>query len=131
MSKKVDSKALQEAIELIMDYMKSDFKKTIIEDTQSNYSTHEHIVGKWINDKPLYEKTIVILGIKETAQIAHNINDIDIAFIVSEMSINKNNIRVSNNCNITIDNTNINIESTNYDGDFTSYVTIRYTKTID
>ena len=50
------------------------------------YSTEEKIVGKWIDGKTLYEKTIKfnnknVTGIENTSELLHGISNIDTAFV--------------------------------------------------
>lgn len=106
-----------------------------------NYSTTEQAVGKWIDDKTLYQKTISIASIpKDTSfqSFAHNISSIDT--IASCEAICKQSdgddtwytipmTRDSTNIlAVSVTKTDVNILNTWYamiDG----RVTIRYTKT--
>ena len=48
------------------------------------YSTDEQVIGKWINGKPLYEKTITFTDFERNGSDSykvHNIPNIDLAFI--------------------------------------------------
>jgi hypothetical protein len=48
------------------------------------YSTDERVIGKWINGKPLYEKTITFTDFERTGGDTykeHNIPNVDLAFI--------------------------------------------------
>jgi hypothetical protein len=54
------------------------FNDTNVEDALT-YVMSEHIVGKWINGKPIYEKTLSIgsLPNASTSYYSHNISDLD------------------------------------------------------
>lgn len=49
------------------------------------YSTQEHIIGEWINGKPLYEKTLIGGNFNSTGNfsINHNISNLDEIIYVS------------------------------------------------
>ena len=109
----------------------------------TTYSTTEQVVGKWINGKPLYRKTVDTgtLPNNNTKNVAHNISNLDV--IVSYIGIawnsGKTDFRImpypSTNdwiMGLYVSNTNITY-TTQKDFSFltSSYVTIEYTKTTD
>lgn len=49
-----------------------------------HYSTEEHVVGTWVDGKPLYEKVVDFGALPNatTKDLNHNIADIDTVFIV-------------------------------------------------
>ena len=68
--------------EQLDDYATIDYVDTAIEqvDTMHNYSTTEKLVGKWIDDKDLYEKVLFFPKAdlqNGTHNVNHNISDID------------------------------------------------------
>jgi len=105
------------------------------------YSTDEKMIGRWIDGKPLYQKTINtgVLPNKSTKSIAHGISDIDNVVNGFGFFIHNNgnlfyffNHPYTSYMNIYIDKTNINVvtgtDATAYTN---SYVTLQYTKTTD
>lgn len=47
-------------------------------DAANTYSTTEHIVGKWYNDKPIYSKTLILTNVAPgTTSIQHGISNLD------------------------------------------------------
>ena len=108
------------------------------------YSTTEQRVGTWIDGKPLYEKTIVYNSAitSQNTSIPHNINNIDVAFIVSGFAKFQNQYFTfssytnSSNfiCAYDINNTSIDVYTgsgwrTSFENGMT--IIIRYTKTTD
>lgn len=57
------------------------FYRRTLSNTPYNYSTEEHIVGTWIDGKPVYEKTVIANKSDLAADVAsyysHGISDID------------------------------------------------------
>lgn len=103
------------------------------------YSTNERVIGKWINGKPLYEKTFDFGALPNSSQktVAHNLTNLDIIWIHDALAFNSNEgwghpVNFGTYCIAELSNTSIQI-STN--GDQTRYnkcyVTLRYTKTTD
>ena len=117
------------------------------------YSNKEKMVGLWTDNKPLYQRTLVINTISSSTGVqrfAHNIANIDVAFAVSGTWLQKSNNSVyigtkdiirtdgSGNYNVGrssvgawVDATNITIDTA---GDRSSQylvITIQYTKTTD
>lgn len=57
----------------------------------SIYSTNEQVVGKWINGKPIYRKTMEFSGLHSGENnIAHGIADVDIIMIDKDHSFATN-----------------------------------------
>ena len=110
---------------------------------QYNYSTTEHVIGTWIDGKPLYEKVIDggVLPNRDAKQIPHGISDLNDVIECKGWARNGSNRHVIPIVNgssanyqlgIYINNTNI-VVGTDYDysGYTISYYIIRYTKTTD
>lgn len=110
----------------------------------NNYSTSEKIIGKWIDGKPLYQKTVYCnkLPNNTSKEVAHNILNMDFAVNVSGFCIssdgntsisfpNANPISGTYLTTCYASRTSI-ILGTNWNGsDRNCYVTIQYTKTTD
>lgn len=108
-----------------------------------NYSTNEQVIGSWINNEPLYQKTVKFgtLPNNSSKSIAHNISNLD--FIVSAEMTAKSSTgyipipfvhrsSIGNQIQLGIDSVNINVfTATNQTNYIDSYITIRYTKTTD
>lgn len=62
-------------------------KATVQQISADNYSTSEHVVGTWIDGKPLYEKTVEIPAQTFPAfsmtTIPHNISNYEFGFVVN------------------------------------------------
>lgn len=109
-----------------------------------NYSTTEHVVGTWIDGKPLYEKTIHYSGSMSTSTaFPHNVTNISSAFLVSgfipygasefyQIGTYQDANRFISCPDISATNILINIGS-GWSSSFTNgcILTIRYTKTTD
>lgn len=102
----------------------------------SIFSTDEQVIGKWINDKPLYQKTYEI-NINSN-NFSFNI-DVDFEYINYDIVTNNSNYALKdtfNNsgdrlfCYIYIPNKTFIINTANYYFG-KCYVTIQYTKTSD
>lgn len=109
------------------------------------YSADEKIIGRWIDGKPIYQKTVSLgnLPNKTTKDVAHSISNL--ADIVSVSAVRKHpgdsifselpyvhDTTVNYQIGIAIDTTNITIYSRNTDSSpFIGYVTLQYTKTTD
>lgn len=117
-----------------------------------NYSTEEQVVGKWIDGKPLYRKTITFtstISANTTTSIAHNIKNAKNIFIDFSASFMEANIGASNYIsynfpligyvgNITdkvycdVNLTNINFYANgSWGNNWTKHITLKYTKTTD
>lgn len=108
------------------------------------YSTNEQIVGKWIDGKPLYQKTINCGALPNNTvkTVAHSISNLDYIIGWSGTASQStgiyiefpyvNIITLGNSCNVWIDKTDISIETASDLRHYTkSYITIQYTKTTD
>lgn len=116
------------------------------------YSTTEKIIGKWIDGKPLYRKTITfttMIKFNEITSIAHNIENAKNIFIDFGASFMEANIGANNYLsynlpiigyvdNLTdkvycyVNSTDINFYANgNWDTNWTKHITLNYTKTTD
>lgn len=112
-----------------------------------NYSLSEKIVGKWVDNKTLYEKTIDITPITTDSSwhsVAHGISNIDKVVYVNGIIINNNNefvpmpnIRPAQTLDnlpvgieVNADKTNIRYMNNWLNNITYCWVTIRYTKTV-
>jgi hypothetical protein len=122
---------------------------TNVEMNYQEYSTEEHIVGKWINGKTLYQKTFVIeVPANENIPdiVSHNLTDVD--FIMVDMAVLHNTVTknyinldtVSSNeeveVGIYVNATNIHFTGQNNSSSWIQprliiYVTLKYTKITD
>lgn len=113
----------------------------------SIYSTEEQIVGKWINNKPIYRKVVNFGTLPNTAEksVSHNINNFNFAtkidgiaynndgrtFPLPALSFGISSGSITPSIYIFADKNNITIgtgvDRTAYSG----YVIIEYTKTTD
>ena len=116
------------------------------------FSSNETIIGKWIDGKPLYRKTITFTTIikqNETTSIAHNIKNAKNIFIDFSASFMEANIGASDYisynfpligyvgnitdkvyCYVTL--TNINFYANgSWAENWTKHITLKYTKTTD
>ena len=117
-----------------------------------DYSTEEQVIGKWIDGKPLYGKTITFtstISANATTSIVHNITNAKNIFIDYGASFIEANIGTNNymsyslsligySGNITdkmycyVTPTNINFYSNGAWGkNWTKHITLKYTKTTD
>ena len=103
------------------------------------YSTSEKVIGKWIDGKPLYQKTVDCgaLPNNTTKNVAHNISNISKIVNIFGIGIGDNclplpyNITVTGGLQLYANNTNI-VLATNIDLSTTNgYVTLQYTKSTD
>lgn len=108
------------------------------------YSTTEREIGVWVDNKPLYQKTIDtgLIPSNTTKTIAHNISNIETIVSYFGIALNSSGSDAREmpyvgfsdwNISLYVDATNINIQTKqNWENDFPrSYVTIQYTKTTD
>lgn len=113
-------------------------EQTSVEDAL-NYSTTEHVVGKWINGSTLYEKTINFGSLPNTTtkNVAHGITNLSAVVEIKGYIKQSSNyyplplgtFNANNNPQVSVNNTNVSI-ITNADWSTGSaVVTIRYTKT--
>lgn len=122
-----------------------DDEVTPITDYINNYSTTEHVIGKWIDGSTLYEKTVDFGALPNatTKSVAHGISNINKIVSISAVATRSSDgtaIAIPNaypstnyiteGAYIDIQNTNIRITTgankTAFDN---TYVTLRYTKT--
>ncbi|SHI42370.1 hypothetical protein [Parasporobacterium paucivorans] len=108
-----------------------------------NASTTEHIVGKWINGKPLYEKTIScgVMPNATTKNVAHGIANMGICMIAAENSYMTDGttylplpsvtVNTTFVTEVAVNATNITIMTAQNRSSYSGYVTLRYTKTTD
>lgn len=109
-----------------------------------NYSTNETVVGKWVDGKPVYQKTVACgtLPNNTSKRVSHNISNIDYIINWTGSASDSTGIHIKfpyvnidtlgNSCNVWIDKTAIGIEAAADFRHYTkSYVTLQYTKTTD
>lgn len=103
-----------------------------------NYSTTEQVIGRWIDGKPLYQKTFSFTLSQNTSksykEYAHNISNVDIIFISDASGIvNKTrpNGGTTEEIGIWANATNIIVETGKDRHTYSVTVTFRYTKTTD
>lgn len=108
-----------------------------------NYSETERVVGKWIDGRTLYEKTVDCGALPSTAgnkAVAHNISNINKIISITGVAMRDNGLTItlpntavdalSSQIVLYADKTNINIYvASNQSVNTNSYVTLRYTKT--
>lgn len=104
-----------------------------------DYSTEEQLTGKrWIDGKPIYQKTIIYEGDLKNCSIEHGISDLE-TVIFSYIASKRSNSNIWEQINISdsgqsarynITETNINI-SWSWDASKYLLITIQYTKTTD
>lgn len=111
----------------------------------SNYSTTEHIVGTWIDDSILYEKTLVINNLASGAYrtVSHGITSPDIIFVKEGFAVyTPSGTNNPTSAILSSYNSSVGAEeflgAVSYDdfgyrcgadlGGGTAYITIRYTK---
>jgi len=114
--------------------------ETSVEDAL-NYSTDEHVVGKWIDGSTLYEKTVDCGALPNSTEkrTAHGISNIDKVVMVNGFATDNNDTYFSlpysypgtnSSIAVLVSKTYIRVVTTfNYSAYNTSYVTLRYTKT--
>lgn len=123
----------------------TDSASTTIQEDPNEYSTDEKIIGKWIDGKPIYQRTFA-LTLHPTAPAAetltaHGITDlskvIDIRGYWYAGSVNyslslprSSNTQLKDNIDIYVDNTNIHFVDCPTTAT-EAYVTLQYTKTTD
>lgn len=113
----------------------------VLSSTVENYTTAEHVVGRWIDGKAIYQKTVSVGNISAgtAATVAHGINNINMVINYEGIGFNTTESRwnslprvdddVTYQRGFTIDSTNINIQGASHSQAMTDvYVTIWYTK---
>lgn len=119
---------------------------------RSTYTTSEQVIGKLIDGKPLYRKTITFtttIKMNETTSIAHNITNaknifIDYGTSFMEANIGKDNYmsyglsligylgNITDKVYCYVNPTNINFYSNgSWGNNWTKHITLKYTKTTD
>lgn len=120
-----------------------DDETTTVEDAityKDVYSTTEHIVGKWIDGKTLYEKTFsnITLPNSTNKTVAHGISNLSTIVSLNGMCVVSNtwlplpfvdHSAISNNIRIDANATNITIRTTGNYSTAIGHITLRYTKT--
>lgn len=122
---------------------------TYVQNASNNYSTEEQVVGRWIDGKPLYQKTYDITGISLTANIWFHY-PIEIENLESVLKIEGNRVNADKKHVYSMDGINTDIaqgmkliyngfdnaisfvatkDNANVDTHY--FVTIQYTKTTD
>ena len=110
-----------------------------------NFSTDEQIVGKWINGKPIYQKTIDCGTLPNATDknVAHNISNLGTVIAYFGATTNGNDRLLLPISYYTSSNTNWSVQvlisaldvyivtKSNMTSFNNSYVTILYTKTTD
>lgn len=109
-----------------------------------NYSTNEQVIGKWVDGKPVYQKTVACGALPNSTNkiVNHNISNLDYIIEWTGSASDSTGIHIKfpyvnittlgNSCNVWIDKTGIGIETASNLSNYTkSYVTIQYTKTTD
>ncbi len=115
--------------------------ETSVEDAL-NYSTDEHVIGKWIDGSTLYEKTINYGALPNATgkSVAHGISNLGFVTEIFGCAISADGVyrltfnptyRYSNDyITASIDNTTVKtFTNANFSSYTTSYITVRYTKT--
>lgn len=107
-----------------------------------NYSTTEHVVGTWVDDSPVYEKTFNFGALPNatTKTLAHNITNLNYVISANGFTINTgtgnrfpvpfvNDSNINSQIVLMINNTNITIRTGVDRSDHdVCYITVRYTK---
>jgi hypothetical protein len=111
-----------------------------------SYSTTEHVVGKWIDGRTLYEKTIDFgrMPNMTTKSVAHGISNLRFVYEIRGVTILESgsphttiplpnvvaeSANFSYQSQISVDPTNVNIVTSRDRSEWNAYVTLRYTKT--
>lgn len=111
------------------------------------YSTTEKNVGKWIDNKPIYRKTIFVGNLPNNAEktVAHNISNLNFAtrvfgfaynsegrtFPLPALSFGLSSGNVTPSIYLFADRNNITLGTGIDRSSYSAYVTIEYTKTTD
>lgn len=110
--------------------------------SMTNYSETEQVIGKWIDGKPVYQKTINCgaLPNNTTKSVAHGISDLGIAVGIFGTSMRSGAINIlaipytggTAYITLTITASNINlITNADFSNQDVTYITIQYTKVSD
>lgn len=104
------------------------------------YSTDEQLIGKWINNENLYQKTINFGNLPNATSknVAHGISNLDRIISAegfAKSSANQtpipfvNNTTVGSQVVLIVDNTNVTLRTSDDRSVYTGYITLQYTKT--
>lgn len=147
----ITAKNFKEFYEAIRPYLNGSFPTPIANkfDKANLYSLEEKIVGRWIDGKPLYQKTVNLgtLPVGSSSQYAvkeidHNVSNIDIIMISGDGTYatdgtdyiplpNANSVSVNYQTAIFTTKTKIKLITCEDRSDQTGIATILYTKTTD
>lgn len=128
---------------LTYDGVEQKWKNTTITDEEHVYSTSEQVIGKWIDSKPVYEKTIEFpitstLGSGfNTIESMPNIVPISIkGFLVNQNDgrvypLNYSNAGATSSLFYYQGNITLNIQNDSWGTTYKLYVIVEYTKTTD
>lgn len=104
------------------------------------YSTSEHVVGEWIDGKPLYEKTINFGALPNTTTKSISLSSDTKLVIDIEGFVNRSGYyrplpyptyEANYGIRVGVDNNQL-VVATGVDwSSYSAYITIRYTKTTD
>lgn len=121
------------SISLKISAIASDVKATI------DYSTEEHIIGKWIDGSDLYEKTIYFGELPNATgkTVAHNISNFrfsietkGFAYVTASIPIPRSHPNSVYNIDVYADPTYVRITTGTNLTEYIAYVTLRYVKTL-
>ena len=109
---------------------------------ENNYSTTEHIVGTWIDGKPVYQKTIDFgtLPNSTVKSVSHGISNMNKFIKISGVWFDANNgwdinwsshSTIAHQINAKVTKSNISITTASNYSAYSAYITIQYTKTTD
>lgn len=135
-NEQITAKNFQEFYAQIRPYLNGQVPPVFNKFSKSDlYSTDERIVGRWIDGKPLYQKTVASTLISSSGWTdqAHNISDIDFAQIIG-FSITNYTLGGTNNNSLMAHIGTVNLEIYNNNSSLygkTAYATLQYTKTTD
>lgn len=107
--------------------------------TKNTYSTEEQVIGTWIDNKPLYRKTIDFGSLPNATykEVAHNISNLNTIVNVYGSAIRSDKTSLplpytgSNYIELYVNDTEVNITTASDRSLFNGYVTLEYTKTAD
>ena len=109
----------------------------------NNYSTNEKIVGKWVDGKPIYQKTFNFGTLPNTniKSVTHGILNLSKIISIQGFAFYNTSIifislpfshpTTNYNISINIDETNINVITGSDRSGWSGYITLCYTKTTD
>jgi len=130
-------------VKAVIRYTKTtDSATTTIQKDSNEYSTTEKIIGKWVDGKPIYQKTITDLNITmDWNNQYYTMGSIDIPIANVKQIISAKASFSRNNNNVNMQNLNIITDSTSFpnkwvlkgieSGTMPSILTVQYTKTTD